>query len=120
MKHFVIAAVLVIIVTILVIMGLEAMDLVPTLASEEGTLVDQMFRVQLWFIAFFFSLIVVLVLYSVVVFRRRPGDTGDGVYVKGNTTLEIDVGGIGILPGITLSGSNAIMLVYLTGPADSV
>lgn len=89
MKHFAIAAVLVIVVTILLILGLRSMDLVPELASEEGTLVDQMFEVQLYFIAFFFSLIIVLVLYSVVVFRRKPGDTDEGVYSKGNTPLEI-------------------------------
>jgi cytochrome c oxidase subunit 2 len=88
-KHILIASVLVVIVSALVMLGLNALDLVPELASEEGISVDQMFAAQIYIIAFIFSLIVVLMLYSIVVFRRKPGDTSDGTYVKGNTTLEI-------------------------------
>jgi cytochrome c oxidase subunit 2 len=88
-KHIIVASVLVIVVTALVILGLNAVDLVPERASAEGVFVDQMFTVQIYIIAFVFSLIVVLMLYSVVVFRRKPGDTSDGPYVKGNTPLEI-------------------------------
>lgn len=89
MKHIIIAFVLVIIVTALVILGLTAFDLVPTLASAEGEFVDQMFMAQIYVIAFVFSLIVVLMLYSVVVFRRKPGDDSDGPHIKGNVPLEI-------------------------------
>lgn len=89
MKHILIASVLVVIVTVLVILGLSAADLVPQLASEEGELVDQLFQWQMYVIAFIFALIVVFVLYAVVVFRRRPGETGEGRYVKGNVPLEI-------------------------------
>jgi cytochrome c oxidase subunit 2 len=88
-KHFIVAAVLVVVVTALVILGLNAMDLIPQLASEEGAFVDQMFRAQIYVIAFVFSLIVVLMLYSVVVFRRKPGDESDGPHVTGNVPLEI-------------------------------
>ncbi|HSR29996.1 MAG TPA: cytochrome c oxidase subunit II [Anaerolineae bacterium] len=89
MKHFIVAGLLVIVVAALLILGLNALDLVPNLASEEGGFVDQMFQAQIYVIAFIFSLIVVLMLYSVVVFRRKPGDTGDGAYIKGNVPLEI-------------------------------
>jgi cytochrome c oxidase subunit 2 len=88
-KHLIIASVLVIVVTVLVIWGLTAADLVPTLASAEGEFVDQMFSAQIYVIAFIFSLIVVLMLYSVVVFRRKPGDTSDGPHITGNAPLEI-------------------------------
>jgi cytochrome c oxidase subunit 2 len=80
---------LVIVVTALVILGLGAIDLVPQLASAEGEYVDIMFQAQIYVIAFIFSLIVVLMLYSIVVFRRRPGDTSDGAYIKGNVPLEV-------------------------------
>ena len=85
MKHLVIAAILVVVVTALVILGLNAFDLVPQLASEEGAFVDQMFQAQIYVIAFIFSLIMVLMLYSVVVFRRKPGDESEGPNIKGNT-----------------------------------
>jgi cytochrome c oxidase subunit 2 len=88
-KDLIIASVLVIVVTVLVIWGLTAADLVPTLASAEGEFVDQMFSAQIYVIAFIFSLIVVLMLYSVVVFRRKPGDTSDGPHITGNAPLEI-------------------------------
>lgn len=88
-KHFVIASILVVVVTALVILGLSAFDLVPQLASEEGAFVDDMFQAQIYVIAFIFSLIIVLMLYSVVVFRKKPGDQSEGPNIKGNTPLEI-------------------------------
>jgi cytochrome c oxidase subunit 2 len=88
-KHFVVASILIIVMSALVILGLNALDLVPELASEEGVFVDQMFQAQIYVIAFVFSLIIVLMLYSVVVFRRNPGDESDGPHIKGNVPLEI-------------------------------
>lgn len=89
MKHIVVASVLVVVVTVLVILGLRSLDMVPQLASEEGKLVDQLFDLQIYVIAFIFSLIIVFILYSALVFRRKPGDTADGKYVTGNVPLEI-------------------------------
>jgi cytochrome c oxidase subunit 2 len=105
-----VASVLVIAVTVLLILGLNAANLVPNLASQEGEFVDQMFTAQLYVIAFIFSLIVVFVLYSVVVFRRKPGDTGDGAYVKGNTPLEITWT---VIPLIVVMGFGAWATVHL-------
>lgn len=89
MKHLAVASVLVVIVTLLVILLLTSTNLLPGLASEEGAFVDEMFRAQIYVIAFIFSLIVVFILYSVVVFRQKPGDESEGQYIKGNTALEI-------------------------------
>jgi hypothetical protein len=58
-KHIVIASVLVVIVTVLVILGLNAIDLLPNLASAEGEYVDLMFQAQIYVISFIFALIVV-------------------------------------------------------------
>ncbi len=111
MKHFIIAFVLVIVVTVLVILGLNAADLVPNLASAEGEFVDLMFSAQIYVIAFIFSLIIVLMLYSVVVFRRKPGDTSDGPHIKGNTPLEI---AWTVIPLIIVMGFGAWSAVHLT------
>ncbi len=127
MKHFVIVAVLVVVVSLLVILGLNALELTPQLASEEGALVDQMFQWQVYVIAFIFALIMVIVLYSVIVFRRKPGETGDGVYVKGNTPLEIAwtlvplvvVMSFGVMGAVHLSDMTALeadeLVVEVTG-----
>lgn len=89
MRHFVIVAILVLAVSVLTYVGLEAAGLLPVQASEQAVSVDWLFNLQLITISFLFSLIVVPLLYSVVVFRRRPGETGDGKYFEGNTGLEI-------------------------------
>lgn len=89
MKHFIVVAVLVAIITVLVFIGLQNASLFPQVASEEGAQIDGLFGLHLRVIAFLFSLIVVFTLYSVVVFRRKKGETGDGPHTQGNTTLEI-------------------------------
>lgn len=114
MKHLIIALVLVVVVTALVILGLQSLDLVPQLASSEGQFVDQMFSVQIYIISFIFSLIVVLMLYSVVVFRRREGDTTDGPYIKGNTPLEIAWTVIPLVVVIALATWGAGQLTEIT------
>ena len=40
-------------------------------------------------ISFLFALIVVPLFYSLIVFRRRKGETGDGEHMEGNTKLEV-------------------------------
>ena len=89
MKHFVIVAVLVVISTVLVSIGLQYSPILPPQASQEAATVDWLFRLELLVIAFLFSLIVVFILYSIVVFRRKAGDTEDGPHIHGNTKLEI-------------------------------
>lgn len=63
--------------------------LLPLRASEEAYYVDRLFGMHLYVILFLFALIIGFMLYSVVVFRRKPGDTSEGQYIHGNTTLEV-------------------------------
>jgi cytochrome c oxidase subunit 2 len=89
-RHFIAVAVLVVIVTGVISLAFGGIDsIVPIGASEEAVLVDRLLGIELQLIIFLFSLIVVIMLYSVVVFRRRPGDEGDGAYIRGHTKLEI-------------------------------
>ena len=89
MKHFVIVAILVIISTLLVKAGLDAVGLLPVQASAQAGPIDRLFNVHFWLISFLFSLIIVFMLYSIVVFRRKPGETGEGAHFEGNTKLEL-------------------------------
>jgi cytochrome c oxidase subunit 2 len=89
MKHFAIVGVLVIIVTVAVNAGLNAVGLMPVEASAQAKVIDRLFNLHITIISFLFSLIVVFLLYSVVVFRRKPGDTSDGDHLEGHTGLEI-------------------------------
>lgn len=89
MKHLVIAGILVLIVTTLLILGLEQVRLLPAQASVQAQTIDQLFSLEFKVIAFLFALIVVFMLYSIFVFRRKPGDTTDAAHIEGNTKLEI-------------------------------
>lgn len=88
-RHFIIAGVLVVVTTILMDLLLKSALPLPVQASIESLTIDQLIGWHLTLIAFLFSLIVVFMLYAIVVFRQREGDTSDGEHFEGNTTLEI-------------------------------
>jgi len=89
MRHFVIVGVLIAIVTPLIYLGISAQNVMPVQASVQSLPVDWMWNMDAAAIAFLFALIMVPLLYSLVVFRRRQGDTGDGEHSEGNTRLEV-------------------------------
>src|SRR5687767_7149452 len=89
MRHFVIVGILVVVMTILVYLGLNSANLMPTAASAQATPIDWMWNLELIFMSFFFALIVVPMTYSLIIFRRRKGDTTDAEHMEGNTKLEI-------------------------------
>ena len=88
-KHLTIVGILVIIASIVTYFVLQAVYQLPLAASTEADILDNMFNVYFGLIAFFFTLIMVFMLYSVVVFRRQPGDDSDGAHIHGHTGLEI-------------------------------
>jgi cytochrome c oxidase subunit 2 len=89
MRHFIAVALLVVLSSLLVYAGLSAAHLMPTEASMQAVPIDRLFRIELIAISFLFCLIFVPLVYSLFVFRRKPGDTSDGQYIEGNTRLEI-------------------------------
>ncbi len=89
-KHIIVVVILIIISTV----ALDALFLFmfqrPAQASSQATIIDNFTNVHFAMQAFLFSLIMVLVLYSAVVFRRKPGEEDEyGAHVEGNTALEI-------------------------------
>jgi cytochrome c oxidase subunit 2 len=89
MRHFITAAVAVIVVTILLILGLNNIQLLPIQASAQAVPIDDLFHLEFKVIAFLFALIVVFMVYSMVFFRRRKGDLTDAENITGNNKLEI-------------------------------
>jgi cytochrome c oxidase subunit 2 len=119
MKHYVIIFILVIVSTFLVHIGLVEAGLFPAEASAQAAPIDQLFRVHLWLISFLFSLIMITLLYSLVVFRRKKNDTGDGAHLTGNSALEIAWTGIPLLGVLILAFAGSITLgkVRLVDPS---
>jgi len=89
MRHFVIVGILVIVMTVLTYVGLDSADLMPVEASAQAIPIDWMWNLQVIAMSFLFALIVVPMFYSLVVFRRKKGDTSDAEHMEDNTTLEI-------------------------------
>jgi len=89
MRHYLSAGFLVLVVAIATYLGLEAIHLLPMEASAQAETIDQLWNYQVMAISFLFALIVVPLLYSLVVFRRKKGDNTDAEHIEGNTALEI-------------------------------
>ena len=93
MGHFVIVGILVIVMAVLTYFGLDvagvATQMHPVEASLQSVSIDWMWNWEVIAMSFLFALIVVPMAYSMVVFRRRKGDTSEGEHFEGNTTLEI-------------------------------
>ena len=89
MKHFIVVTVIIAVVTVALDAVLDASALLPPLASVQGIIIDWLFGLHLKLIVFLFALVIVFMMYSVIVFRRKAGEIGDGMHIHGNTTLEI-------------------------------
>jgi len=88
-RHYVIVGILVIVVAVLIYIGLDSAGLMPVEASAQAADIDWMWNLEVVAMSFLFALIVVPLVYSLVVFRRRMGDTTDAEHMEGNTQLEI-------------------------------
>jgi len=88
-RHYVIVGILVFVVAILIYLGLDSAGLMPVEASSQAVDIDWMWNLEVVAMSFLFALIVVPMAYSLVVFRRRKGDTTDAEHMEGNTRLEI-------------------------------
>lgn len=110
MIHFVIVAVLVILSTAGLGLFLTHAPILPMEASSQAAIVDNLFDVHMWLIAFFVSLITVIMLYSVLVFRRRKGEQGDGKFFADSPKLEFVWTAIPILIVLALAviGANSL------------
>jgi cytochrome c oxidase subunit 2 len=89
MKHFVIVGILVVVMTFVTYFGLTALGLMPVQASAQSLWVDWMWDLDLKAMSFLLALILVPLFYSLVVFRRRKGETGDAEHMEDNTKLEV-------------------------------
>lgn len=88
-RHFVIVGILVFVLAVLIYVGLDSIGLMPVVASAQADDIDWMWNLELVAMSFLFALIVVPLVYSLIVFRRRKGDTTDAEHMEGNTRLEI-------------------------------
>ncbi len=89
MKHVIGAVFLIGVLALALFVGLQNIELLPQQASLQAVPIDNLFQLDFVAIIVLFSLIVGLMVYSIVFFRRRKGDEQDGPYITGNTKLEV-------------------------------
>ena len=89
MRHFVVVGIFIVILTVLTYAGLMAVGLMPVAASAQAGPIDWLWNLEMMVISFLSALIIVPLIYSLIVFRRKKGDTQDAEHVEGNTNLEI-------------------------------
>jgi cytochrome c oxidase subunit 2 len=70
-------------------LGLSAAGLMPVAASAQAGPIDWLWDLEMKTLSFLAALILVPLAYSLIVFRRKKGDTQDAEHVEGNTNLEI-------------------------------
>lgn len=87
--HLIIASILVAVSTMALIYGAKFIRLLPLSASVQARPIDHLFDLEFKVIAFLFSLIIVFMVYTIVVFRRQRNDLTDAAHVEGSNTLEI-------------------------------
>ena len=88
-KHGISVAVLTLISAVGLYFLFDWMFTRPKAASAQAGPIDTLFQSHFIAMAILFALIMVIMLYAVVVFRRRPDDEEDGPHIHGNTGLEI-------------------------------
>ena len=67
----------------------QNINLLPVDASANAPIYDELFRVLFSIGTILFVGIVGLIVFSLVRFRRRPGQLGDGLALEGNLPLEV-------------------------------
>jgi cytochrome c oxidase subunit 2 len=89
MRHFIVAAVIVILLAVGTYFLLDNIQLLPEQASLQALSIDELFRFDFIAISILFALIVGLMIYSIIFFRKRKDDDSDGPHIEGNTRLEV-------------------------------
>jgi cytochrome c oxidase subunit 2 len=89
MRHFVIVALLIAVLTPLIYFGLDASHVMPIEASAQAVPVDWMWNMDMGAISFLFALVMVPLIYALIVFRRRKGEVGDAEPGTDSKTLEV-------------------------------
>ena len=118
MKHVIGVVIVIALLSVLSLMVLTPANLLPRQASVQAIYIDQLFQYEFYVIAFLFALIMGLMIYSVVAFRRKPGDMEDAEHIEGNTSLELAWTAIPLVVVVVFAvlGSNTLANVLRPDP----
>lgn len=119
-RHFITVGILIALATPLVYWVLDTVLALPIQAVEEAIAIDFLFDMHIWLIAFLFSLVLVFMLYTLVVFRQRPGEEDrEGDYFHSNTRLEIIWTVVPLIFVVVFGAMGTSILRDITQPKDN-
>lgn len=118
-RHVAILSLLIGIISAILVALFLSFSLVPLPASSQARSVDTLFKVLFSILGVIFALVMVLLLYSLAVFRRRPGDTADGPPIYGHTPLETAWTLIPLAIVISLGVYGGLVLADITRAPDA-
>jgi cytochrome c oxidase subunit 2 len=116
MKKFIIPVVMTLVLSTVLIYLFQTIPLMPAQGSAEGQVVDGLTRFLFSLGSFFFSLVFSFIVYSVIVFRRRPRDTADARPIHGNVTLEVIWTLVPLFIVLGLAGYSTKLIIELDQP----
>jgi cytochrome c oxidase subunit 2 len=91
-------------------------DIIPFPSSIERGYIDNFVKLLLSIASVFFSIVVVVLAYSLLFFRRRKGDTSDGPTIRSNPFLERTWTIIPLVIVLSLAAYGAVVLDKMTAP----
>jgi len=96
-------------------------DFVPQQASAERHAIDAFIRLLFSIASVFFAVVTTVLVYVLIFFRARPGDTGDGPPIRGKTALEVTwtIVPLVIVAGLAVHGGLVLDEITAPGPPQS-
>ncbi|MBI2304738.1 MAG: cytochrome c oxidase subunit II [Chloroflexi bacterium] len=118
-KHVSILALLIALVSTGLVVVFQNAHLTPTVAATQALAVDDLFKLEFSIAAVILSICLVTLVYSIIVFRRRADDEGDGPPIHGHTFLEAIWTLIPLAIVVALAIYGALVLADITRAASS-
>jgi cytochrome c oxidase subunit 2 len=91
-------------------------DIVPFPSSTERGYIDSFVKILFSIASVFFSVVVVVLAYSLIFFRRRKGDNTDGPPIRGHALLERTWTIVPLVIVLALATYGAVVLDKMTAP----
>lgn len=115
-KHLIIVFVIAFALAVGLSYAFLRIDLIPRPSSLERQSIDHLLKILFAIAGVIFALVIVVFTYSLIFFRRRPGDDKDGPAIKGYGTLEMAWTVIPLLIVMGLAGYAGVVLNDMTRP----
>ncbi len=119
-KHAVVVTILVIVLSVALILFFLNVPVLPRQGSTQAIPIDNLFVLMFCIASVFFAIVMVVLIYSAIVFRSRPGDLEDGPGVRGLTWLETTwtIVPLIIVVGLGIYGTNVLNDITAAQPEE--